>query len=225
MLSYVNRLREEEVRRVLSICRARFCGKDILELGSGTGAQLRVLASVARSAVGLEIPNALYAADQSGNIMEYDGKHIPFPDACFDLVFSSNVIEHIKDQTGMSAEIKRVLAKGGCAIHVVPTRAWRIATSIVHYPARLLRKSSGMIPEKHGELGNWLTEYYYFGVKPWRSHFERQGWRVDEEKTLGLAYTGHCLFANRLSLESRTFLSRLWGSSTAMFVLSPIEVP
>jgi hypothetical protein len=76
-----------------------------------------------------------------------------------------------------------------------------------------------LIPAKHGEIGNWFSEYRYFGVSQWQKHFARMGWKVEAAEPIGLAYSGNFLFAERLSISSRTTLARVTGSSTAIFVL------
>jgi SAM-dependent methyltransferase len=245
-VEYFNQIREEEMRRVLSFCSENFRGKDILELGSGTGVQLKMLEHIAKSMVGLELAGSQYLRHKVCDIREYDGKNIPFENASYDVVFSSNVIEHVKDERQIHGEIRRVLRSGGKAIHVVPSRMWRIVTSIIHYPAVPIRKfqsignphesSSGnlttmqdgtswkrklkrLIPEQHGELGGWFEEYRDFGANAWRARFRRLGWEVEAMRPLGLLYSGNCLLADRLGIESRTQLSKLLGSSTILFVL------
>src|SRR5205807_1787495 len=155
---------------------------------------------IAKSVVGLELRGGVYVRDDSLNIFEYDGLHIPFPAASFDMVFSSNVMEHISAQKQINGEIRRVLRPGGSVIHVMPTRVWRILTSMMHYPtllkkallrngeqpqvtnaggtqdSMLKRIENSLIPARHGELGNWFAEYRYFGVSQWRRHFARMGW-------------------------------------------------
>lgn len=246
-LSYLNDLREEEISRVLTLFEHLFKQRDILEIGSGTGTQLNAIAGLARQAIGLELSNGPYVHDRVNNIREYDGLHIPFPDAGFDVVFSSNVMEHIANQEQLNSEIKRVLRPGGRAIHVVPTRAWRILTSLLHYPTLLKtallsstqrealiseramqqtgsrlggsKLRSIMIPVKHGELGNWFSEYWRFGVSRWAVHFRTYGWVIDSIEPIGLAYTGNCLFADRLSMKTRAVMSNFFGSATVVFVL------
>jgi SAM-dependent methyltransferase len=246
-LSHFNTIRQEEITRVLSKHRGIFKDKDVLEIGSGTGLQLRAISKVAKSAVGLELSGGFYIRDESLNICEYDGLNIPFSASSFDVVFSSNVMEHISEQLQVNREIRRVLRPGGKVIHIMPTRAWRIITSLLHYPLLLkkaFRRGAGrlsqpqvmrnqrpnistlgkikntLIPAKHGEIGNWLAEYRYFGVSQWQKHFARMGWTVEAVEPIRLAYSGNCLFAERLSISSRTALSRLTGSSTAMFILN-----
>lgn len=48
---------------------------------------------------------------------------MPFPDASFDVVICSEVLEHIHDHRGVLAEIHRVLKPGGRFVASVP-RAW-----------------------------------------------------------------------------------------------------
>lgn len=246
-LSHFNTIRQVEITRILSKHREIFKDKDVLEIGSGTGLQLRAISQVAKSAVGLELSGGVYIRDKSLNVREYDGLHIPFSASSFDVVFSSNVMEHISEQLQINKEIRRVLRPGGKVIHVMPTRAWRIITSLLHYPLlvkKAFRRGAGrvsqpqvmhsrrpnismlekikntLIPAKHGEIGNWLAEYRYFGVSQWQKHFARMGWKIEAVEPIGLAYSGNCLFAERLSISSRTTLSRVTGSSTAVFVLN-----
>src|SRR6185437_10229428 len=139
-LAHFDAIRHQEISRVLSRHRELFASKDALEIGSGTGVQLREIQNIARSAVGLELLGGAYVRDNALNIVEYGGLHIPFPDASFDVVFSSNVMEHIADQQQINAEIRRVLRPAGKVVHVMPTRAWRVLTSVLHYP-RLLKSA------------------------------------------------------------------------------------
>lgn len=44
---------------------------------------------------------------------------LPFPDGAFDLVYSVAALEHVPDPAGTAAEMRRVLAPGGLAIHEI----------------------------------------------------------------------------------------------------------
>ena len=49
-----------------------------------------------------------------------DALHLPFPDATFDRVICSEVLEHIPDDLGAMAELARVLKPGGTMAITVP---------------------------------------------------------------------------------------------------------
>ncbi len=59
--------------------------------------------------------NSLMAADAF-----YDGKTIPFPDAHFDSVFSSEVLEHVFNPDEILPEIKRVMKPGAHMLLTCP---------------------------------------------------------------------------------------------------------
>lgn len=52
----------------------------------------------------------------------YDGLVAPFPDASFDTVYSSHVVEHTADPPGYVKELVRILAPGGALLMEFPTR-------------------------------------------------------------------------------------------------------
>jgi SAM-dependent methyltransferase len=108
-------------------------GARILEIGAGTGRQALELERRGFSVIALEIADSNYAAQRVFPITDYDGRSIPLADASVDVVFSSNVLEHIADLARIHAEIRRVLVPGGCCIHILPTHAWRFWTTIVSY--------------------------------------------------------------------------------------------
>jgi SAM-dependent methyltransferase len=103
----------------------------ILEIGGGSGWQAQKLASLGFKVVSIDIP---YHGERTFPIIEYDGHSIPFKSASFDIVFSSNVLEHIPHVEQFQNEIQRVLKPMGKAVHIVPTAPWRLWTSLTHYP-------------------------------------------------------------------------------------------
>ena len=62
-------------------------------------------------------------ATATANAVRGDLRHLPFPDASFDRIIASEVLEHIPDDTAAIAEIERVLKPGGLAAVTVP-RWW-----------------------------------------------------------------------------------------------------
>lgn len=250
-IGYLNELRIEEMRRVFAAAPSCFDHKDVLEIGSGTGIQLQQISLRALTCVGLEIPDGGYASFRQGNIVDFDGENIPFPNESFDTVFSSNAMEHVRNFEKLNAEIKRVLRPGGRCVHVVPTASWRFITSLLLWPGvidRQLRKKRGsgaavngaaapianprpfllrlwksVVPEKHGEIGNWFTEYFYFSVSSWERRFERFGWKMELAKPIGIAYTPYQFLGPHLTMQQRTSLSKYLGSSSALFIMTRQE--
>lgn len=70
-----------------------------------------------------------------------DLERLTFPDACFDLCTSSEVLEHVADDAAAFGELRRVLAPGGHLIFTVPLfdrpatveRAERRGGTVVHH--------------------------------------------------------------------------------------------
>jgi SAM-dependent methyltransferase len=246
-VAHIEATRREELRRVLDGHSNLFAGKDLLEIGSGTGVQLKQLANICRSAVGIEVADSLYAPHRVADIQQYDGLHIPFPDHSFDVVFSSHVLEHIKDEESVHREMRRVLRRGGVSVNVVPTHTWRIWNSLVHYlalpgyvmekfrrvgnrqspsvaaptmkPQLGIRLFNLLTPPRHGELGNRISEHWLFHPASWRRRLETLGWRVETIEGLGLTYTGHSFLGPRVSMQARAHWSRVLGSSAILIVL------
>jgi SAM-dependent methyltransferase len=106
----------------------------VLEVGGGTGRQALELSRRGFDVTAIDLTSSSYAAHRVFPIVDYDGTTIPLSDASMDLVFSSNVLEHIPDLARMHAEIRRVLKPNGRCIHVLPTHVWRLWTLLAGYP-------------------------------------------------------------------------------------------
>jgi len=93
-------------------------GRDVLEVGCGTGLLLRHLAAFARSARGVDLsPGMLERARARGlSVVEASATELPFADASFDVVCSFKVLAHVRDVRRALSEMARVTRPGG---HVV----------------------------------------------------------------------------------------------------------
>ncbi|MGQ0838357.1 methyltransferase domain-containing protein [Actinokineospora sp.] len=112
-------------------------GEHALDVGSGTGSEVRVFAAAVGSAgdaVGVE-PNpgmravaAERATGSSARFVDGDAYALPFADGAFDVVYCERVFQHLAEPARAAAEIARVLRPGGRAM--VVDSDW--ATAIVH---------------------------------------------------------------------------------------------
>jgi len=95
---------------------APFChGRDVLEVGCGTGLILARIAPAARSAVGLDLsPGMLAKARARGlRVVEGSATDLPFGDATFDVVYSYKVLAHVREIGRAVADMARVTRPGG----------------------------------------------------------------------------------------------------------------
>lgn len=104
-------------------------GKDVLDIASGEGYGSKLLSSVAREVVGIDIcpetvayATASYATDNL-SFQICDCADIPFESASFDLVVSFETIEHHDRHDEMLAEIARVLKPNGFLIISSPNKS------------------------------------------------------------------------------------------------------
>lgn len=120
-------------------------GATVLDVGGGNGFQARLLASQGYKMSVIDLKDAHFPWHTSYFPVTYfDGCHIPFGDQSFDVVFSSNVLEHVpvKSLPGLLAEMRRVLKPGGVMVHLMPTPTWRFWTAVTLYPSLLRRLAS-----------------------------------------------------------------------------------
>lgn len=222
-------------------------GMRVLEIGGGNGYQVSVIASWRCEVHSIDIPQASPVKQRHYLVQDYDGERIPFSRDTFDIVFSSNVLEHIGPLNSILLEIRRVLKPGGLAVHILPSPAWRAWTSTAHYITLARRVSQGgqadngrwhvptvqsvlqtrglghlikraLFAGPHGVYPNALSELYYFSRSRWLRLFQKAGFDPIEVTSNGLFYTGYGLLP-WLSLETRRRLARMLGAACHIFVL------
>jgi SAM-dependent methyltransferase len=114
-------LRLRDLRQIISVERPGRSTR-VLELGAGDGVQTAGLRELFEEVVPTD-PAPF--GDVDGMIVA-DAVNLPFEDDSFDLIFSSNVLEHVENIDDAFAEMKRVLTPGGIMIHSMPTGTWKI---------------------------------------------------------------------------------------------------
>lgn len=246
-IDFLHKIRQHELKMIIEALNNRGKNIKILEIGSGTGHQAKKLKDLGYEVEAIDLESSSYKENRIFAITNYDGKHIPFQDSYFDLIFSSNVLEHIPHLDEFQFEMQRVLKNDGIAIHIVPSTAWRFWTSITHYAyilsriyARLFSKSLSsnnietvptnnnralkdrilnlMIATRHGEKGNRITELYYFSKYYWDKIFQKN-WTIARYDKNHLYYSGYMLCKNIIPFDLRIKLSKIIGSSCHFYIL------
>jgi len=114
----------------------------ILDIGTSTGTNLRMLRDLGFSRYeGLDMSDEAvrWCADKGyGKVTRGDACALPFPDASFDLVLATDIIEHVDDDVLALGEIRRVLKPGGRVLVTVPAFPilWGLQDEIGHHKRR-----------------------------------------------------------------------------------------
>jgi SAM-dependent methyltransferase len=235
----VERYREAEAQLVQHLFMP---GCRLLEIGAGSGYQASLLERRGCAVTALDV--APRPADERFfPVQVFDGVHLPFEDATFDVVFSSNVLEHVEKRSALLREIERVLVRGGLAVHIVPSATWRIWTALgrfVNKAAELIRQAgsersvtppmstdgsrrSGLVANlvfgpPHGEYGSTLEELFAYRRSSWRRALTTDALTLRSESGNHIFYTGYALWPS-VTLPTRRRLARFLGSSCHTFVL------
>jgi SAM-dependent methyltransferase len=223
----------------------------VLELGGADGFQASLIRESGHDVSAIDVAGRPRTQVSFHPVEDYDGFRIPFDDGTFDVVFSSNVLEHIPHLPDTLAETRRVLRPGGVGVHLVPSATWRLWTTAAHYPwlvtyaLRGGRSTDARIPPlgeavarsrtldlamkalglaAHGEYSSAITELYYFRRARWRRFLLQQGFEVVHAGSNHLFYTGYALLAE-LSIPLRRRLSSVIGGSCHLIVVRSKRLP
>lgn len=220
----------------------------ILEIGAGDGWQAEQISKHCPRIYAVDVENRHNTSDLHFPVSLYDGITIPFENQFFDVIYSSNVLEHVVEIEILQKEMHRVLKPGGIAIHCVPSSTWRIWTTIGHpiYIIKLvvkllylkfsraeklettasrIKKTSWpklfrlmLISDRHGERGSMFSEIGLFSRKKWLTFFPTNDWTLIQYQPSRIFYTGNEILGTLASVNTRTKISRILGSSTHIFI-------
>jgi SAM-dependent methyltransferase len=246
-LEFLDDLRVAELELVINDFKR---GSKIIEFGAGTGTQALSLSKRGFDVRAIDLPQSDFSEARVFPIIDYNGRQLPLSDGSFDVVYSSNVLEHVVDISCTFDEFRRVLKPTGHGIHLMPSVAWRAWTFASGIPTgfvaaasmvRLLWRpvdgemrgksltrlaktfAAALLPLGHGTSPEGISELWTFSARSWRKRFERGGFEVIACRPSGLFHTGHMLLGPRLSIHARKSLSKWIGSAATVYITRPIE--
>ncbi len=129
--------------------RNEFEGRRVLEIGSGTGRISREIVEAGAELTILDVGPRL-VGDVAGGVgcsgVAGDALRLPFAEGTFDVIVSSECIEHTLDPWLAIREMCRVCSPGGAVCLTTPNRLWYLA----------MRASQKMGLRDYAGIENWL---------------------------------------------------------------------
>tara|TARA_B100001989_G_scaffold3713_1_gene2510 strand:+ start:60655 stop:61455 length:801 start_codon:yes stop_codon:yes gene_type:complete len=220
----------------------------ILEIGSGDGYVIGKLSKEYPNLefLGLEVEGSFYK-NKSKIVLNYDGNNLTFLEKKFDLVFSLHVLEHIKDLDNHARQVKNILNPNGFWMNIVPSDTWRLFTTLNYYPSLFFKifsllnryktiknkknkKASKfnkspfyfLIPHRHGERGNFITEFFYFKISQWSKILRKicldNNMALIQSSKIPVFYCSRDLLRNFLNDKLRYRIANFFGGSSILLI-------
>ena len=107
----------------------------VLDLGCGAGKSMKYFQSLNGKIdwYGIDIessPEVLSRTEHNDRLITFDGINIPFADGHFDLVYSNQVLEHVRQPRELLKEVSRILKPGGFFVgstsHLEPFHSYSV---------------------------------------------------------------------------------------------------
>ncbi|ABM93579.1 class I SAM-dependent methyltransferase [Methylibium petroleiphilum] len=168
-----------------------FAPAKVLDFGCGDGRSIdlfrRMLPQVDWTGVDIEAsPEVASRRRQDGRFVTYDGYELPFPDRSFPLVYSHQVLEHVRKPELALREIARVLEPDGLFIgqtsQFEPYHSYSLWNFTVYGFKRIVEDAGMQLAElRPGIDGFTLMRRTYEGRPPEMSKYFSQESPINEE--------------------------------------------
>ena len=182
-----------------------------LELGAGDGFQSKLLVEYIDNLIATDLNEERLSLNSAIPKVKYkilDAEKVgdSFEKETFDIVYSSNLMEHLPNVRDCFRGIHKVLKTDGLVIHIMPSPGWRFFATLLHFPSKLVNilgritgkvktnKTKGnnlkvnrvkesklknfFIPKPHGISSNSISEFFAFRKSKWIKDFEATDFEI-----------------------------------------------
>jgi SAM-dependent methyltransferase len=154
--TYLHAIRRRETELIFGGCPPR-AFRAALELGAGDGYQSTLLQAFVEQLVVTEWDVTLLLDRRSERleVKPCDAETVGavFPPAAFDLVFSSNLLEHLPHPEQALRSIHGVLKDHGVTVHVMPSPFWKLCNLGLFFPWLIVRVLRRLVRGPAGRSG------------------------------------------------------------------------
>ena len=139
----LSKLRSKELNLVFAYLEnKRFV--NALEMGAGNGFQSGIIVNFCDKLISTDLnSDRLYSTASHPQIerLVLDAEVVgdSFDVDSFDLIYSSNLLEHLPDVDRCLSGCYKILKSDGIFVNILPNPYWRLLSSSLHYPIKLLR--------------------------------------------------------------------------------------
>lgn len=159
-MAYKHNLRKREIEMIFNHFPEKIFSSG-LEVGAGDGFQSTLLSKYVSKLVSTDYNRHRLTKNNNGSVtyMICDAEEIDsyFEKQVFDLVFSSNLLEHLPEPSKFLKGMRCILNDRGIAIHVMPSPFWKLCHIIMFYPklfAEIVRRVFGLKRRKSNARSN-----------------------------------------------------------------------
>ena len=208
-IDHLHNFRERELAITFKEINSKF--NKGLELGAGDGFQSKLLIKYINNLIATNLnkerlPSSSTHLNIQYKVLDAEELEKHFEENSFDIVFSSNLMEHLPNVRDCFVGIHKILKDDGIAIHIMPSPGWRFFATILHFPNKIangiskifrwekrkLKKGNNLklnrserskinkffIPKPHGISRNSMVEFFAFRQSKWVSDFEATGFKI-----------------------------------------------
>lgn len=190
----------------------------VLDFGCGDGRSIDLFARLLPSAkwIGVDIESSPEVASRvrsDGQFVTYDGENLPFPNANFDLIYTYQVMEHVRKPETVLQEIARVMKSQGLFIgqtsQFEPYHSYSLWNFTVYGFKRILEDAGFCLLElRPGIDGFTLMRRTYENRPPYLNNYFSKESPINQEIEL---------IESSKSIQQRNF-RKLWFSGQFTWV-------